>query len=69
MSSFSQDSDSSTSRKKSAHESGALAAWGFLAGSVLGSVVGIFTGYWLLVGLISGAVCYVAGACVERFRR
>jgi len=62
-------SDSSNSNNNSTHESGALAAWGFIAGCLIGSIVGIFTGYWVLVGLISGTLLYIAGACIERFRR
>jgi predicted lipid-binding transport protein (Tim44 family) len=62
-------SDSSNSNNNSAHESGALAAWGFIIGGLIGSVVGLFTGYWVLVGFIFGTLFYFAGALIERLRR
>ncbi|HVS52396.1 MAG TPA: hypothetical protein VHD62_08580 [Opitutaceae bacterium] len=51
------------------HESGALAAWCMIAGAILGLVVGVFLGKYLLPAFSGGLIGWFVGALIERARR
>jgi uncharacterized membrane protein len=55
-------------KKDTPHESGALTAWGAIAGSSVGGLIGLFFEQALIGALCLGILGWIAGALIERSR-
>lgn len=56
-------------KKTTSHESGALPAWGAIAGGAVGALIGLIFGKALIGAFILASIGWVGGALVERAKR
>lgn len=62
-------SSAKTPDKKPADSESAFIAWGCLAGGLLGAIVGLFAGHWVLWAIFIGVIGLTVGALIDRSRR